>query len=336
METSNDSSYVSAITSPSRSSIDSMYYYSAPSSPSKTLVNTTFSSNLTEPTTPTSTSTSTYQETNSLNLQLFVNHTEITDIGSPKSWKSEKMEFHSMDVADELFCEGKVVMTLKPQQLKLPPCLLSKTKVKFSKRNSTTMSSFKFKSSLSSLKFPFSRHYLLNDDFDPFMVALEKVRREPNENSPRRARSLTPLKAHTPSRSNSNLGFNLHQNIELSPQKQINKYNKKSPIRRTEPKQKVRLVKVTHRWPDESANRTTLVGSETKTSEVTGSCKNMTKMQKVKKFLSRSGSIGKVTKRKMKDVNEALWKPTLLGRFSFRSARYVERNKKDTGCPTLK
>ncbi|KAH6765946.1 hypothetical protein C2S52_016929 [Perilla frutescens var. hirtella] len=100
----------------------------------------------------------------------------------------------AMAFADELFLNG-LVMPLKP-----PPRL----------HCDTEFSSFSLNSPLSSPKsprtvcrIPFARKSSWNDDFDPFMVALEKVREEERGRNShhRRSRSYSPFRAMSKSSS---------------------------------------------------------------------------------------------------------------------------------------
>lgn len=100
----------------------------------------------------------------------------------------------AMAFADELFLNG-LVMPLKP-----PPRL----------HCDTEFNSFSHKSPLSSPKsprtvcrIPFARKSSWNDDFDPFMVALEKVREEKRGRNShhRRSRSYSPFRAMSKSSS---------------------------------------------------------------------------------------------------------------------------------------
>ncbi|PIN26137.1 hypothetical protein CDL12_01115 [Handroanthus impetiginosus] len=87
----------------------------------------------------------------------------------------------SMAFADELFLNG-LVMPLKP-----PPRLL---------HYDTDSNSFSQKSPRTVCKIPFARKCSWNDDFDPFMVALEKVREEKRGRNSlhRRSRSYSPFR----------------------------------------------------------------------------------------------------------------------------------------------
>lgn len=102
----------------------------------------------------------------------------------------------TMAFADELFCDGRVLPLIPP--LKLPPRLLQKGDGNNLSTQSSTVTSPRSPGSV--FRLPFSRHSLWNDGFDPFMVALEKVREEkrgkPKGNHGlRRSRSLSPLRS---------------------------------------------------------------------------------------------------------------------------------------------
>ncbi|KAL5720200.1 hypothetical protein ACHQM5_012887 [Ranunculus cassubicifolius] len=94
-----------------------------------------------------------------------------------------------MDVANELFCNGKVVPLQPPPRLH------------YVMNQSSSVSSHSTPNSVrkgSSRRWNFSMSN--DDDFDPFMVALEVVRnefrgREPNT-SHRRSRSFSPTRSH--------------------------------------------------------------------------------------------------------------------------------------------
>ncbi|MED6172003.1 hypothetical protein PIB30_046085 [Stylosanthes scabra] len=109
-----------------------------------------------------------------------------------------------MAFADELFNDGKVLPLEPPPALKLPPRLIRNNgdsgSVVASAQSSTLTSP---KSPALVLRMlPFSRHSLWNDDFDPFAVALEKVKDDKRGNSSskakndlRRTRSLSPFRS---------------------------------------------------------------------------------------------------------------------------------------------
>ncbi|OWM69126.1 hypothetical protein CDL15_Pgr025313 [Punica granatum] len=111
-----------------------------------------------------------------------------SNFGSPVHWPISYNQGHrgceslsAMAFADELFCDGKV-MPLKP-----PPGSL---------RSADGSPSPCFGASPPrSPRSPFFRRSLWNDDFDPFMAALENVKEEEGGNKQhRRARSLSPFR----------------------------------------------------------------------------------------------------------------------------------------------
>lgn len=191
--------YPSAATSPiSVSSIeDGMNFYSAPTSPTSDVSNTFFGS-LTEPTTP----TRSYDQDFEFATSRRFNHSFSTDVKS-RNEKPQKIRdrgssppLPAMAFADELFCDGKVVPLAAPQ-LKLPPGFFHGND-KFGSRHSVTTEP---RSPRSVVRLPFPRPSLWNDDFDPFMVALENVKVEEKRGkkmegkNSRRARSLSPLRS---------------------------------------------------------------------------------------------------------------------------------------------
>ncbi|KAL0371045.1 UNVERIFIED_CONTAM: hypothetical protein Sangu_0422600 [Sesamum angustifolium] len=100
----------------------------------------------------------------------------------------------SMAFADELFLNGLVM------PLKLPPRLQFETEYhSFSQRSPVS-------SPRTVCRLPFARRSSWNDDFDPFMVALQKVREEKRGRNShhRRSRSYSPFRA-VPKHSNDNV-----------------------------------------------------------------------------------------------------------------------------------
>ncbi|KAJ1432090.1 hypothetical protein SESBI_06724 [Sesbania bispinosa] len=186
-----------------------MFYYSAPTSPSrlKLRAQTGFQ---TGPTTPRA-----YEDANS-NLYEFEFETSHrfnpSDIGIETNQKDvnpfddhqqEKQQqqrlcgdsLPTMAFADELFCDGKVLPMIPP--LKLPPRLLQNRDGNMMSNQSSRVTSPRSPGSM--LRLPFTRLGLWNDDFDPFMVALEKVREEKRgkpkaKHGLRRTRSLSPFR----------------------------------------------------------------------------------------------------------------------------------------------
>ncbi|XP_062082310.1 uncharacterized protein LOC133788738 isoform X2 [Humulus lupulus] len=165
-----------------------MSFYSAPTSPTSE-----FSS--TEPTTPISTATNNtyYEDCPNFNLDdfefdtslRFIHYNDFEPETPPEHdpWRGDSLP--QMSFADELFCDGKVVPLAPPPPLKLPPRLSGKNcGAPVSPRTPRSV-----------LKLPVSRQCLWNDDFDPFMAAIENVREGMRGKNHRRARSLSPLKA---------------------------------------------------------------------------------------------------------------------------------------------
>ncbi|GAU22135.1 hypothetical protein TSUD_251630 [Trifolium subterraneum] len=176
-----------------------LFFYSAPTSPSQ-LKFIEHNGSQTGPTTPRS-----YEDANS-NIYGFEFETSRRFSHSEPSTKTNRKEakayeqnqrhcedsLPTMAFADELFCEGKVMPMMPP--LKLPPRLVHNGDSTQSSRATSP------KSPGSMLRLPFTRLWKNDDDFDPFKVALEKVREENREKPKdkqhgiRRTRSLSPLR----------------------------------------------------------------------------------------------------------------------------------------------
>ncbi|KAL9315710.1 hypothetical protein ACSQ67_016711 [Phaseolus vulgaris] len=174
-----------------------MYFYSAPTS-LRLKLRTPFDSQ-TCPTTPRETA---YEDANSTMDEFEFEtsrrfNSSVSDLDSETDPKDYENPFgdslHSKAFADELFCDGKVLPLMPP--LKLPPRL---HKIGVSSIHRSKLASPRSPGSMFRLRF--SRHTLWNDDFDPFMVALEKVRgekrRKPNARHVfRRSRSLSSFRS---------------------------------------------------------------------------------------------------------------------------------------------
>ncbi|PON59574.1 hypothetical protein TorRG33x02_287880 [Trema orientale] len=221
MEIPSEFSHVSAATSPSPSpspSIcsleDSMNFYSAPASPTSEFSYSPFRGlSQTEPTTPTATTTTTttttaYEDCGA-NFNLdefefdtscrFLQFDDLESVQEPETPTAHEQKrgdsLPAMSFADELFCDGKVVPLALPQ-LKLPPRLCGGNNNFGGQSIGAAVSSSSLpRTPQSVLKLPFPRQCLWNDDFDPFMVAIQNVREEKGGKNHRRARSLSPLRA---------------------------------------------------------------------------------------------------------------------------------------------
>ncbi|KAA8544639.1 hypothetical protein F0562_022651 [Nyssa sinensis] len=234
----------------------------------------------------------------------------------------------TMAFADELFRDGQVV------PLKLPP------RLQFANQNSTASSP---RSPSSVLKIPFSWRSMWNDDFDPFMAALDKVKEEEKKGKShhihRRARSLSPFRSN-----DSSSGALLevepmmpHQRHQMVPMESkgsayarwvrhhnnqlgTKKASQVSPSPKIQPKLKgspptcgkrVRNVKRGHEGP-------------TKTEEIP----EEDGRQKRKGFLLKYASFGREkNESKLRDQIAALWKPTYFKNFSFNFKRNANKKK---------
>lgn len=153
------SSYGTEPSSPSDPCLDTMQYYSAPSSPIRRIGSTMFGYE------------SDMQDTNEEDSKLF-EFAKFQGFCNDSEFEYEEVKnepikrvdsLPAMAFADELFFNGQV----KP--LKLPPRLQN--------RSATTCPSPTM-SPTSVINISFTRKNIWNDDFDPFMVALDKVREE--------------------------------------------------------------------------------------------------------------------------------------------------------------
>lgn len=375
METQ-DELFVSAANSPSRCSVDSMSFYSAPTSPTKRLP---LLRSHTEPTSP-----RTYEDSNS-NLDDFefetsrrCNHIGI-NMASFESWEEKQHKergdsLPTMAFADELFCDGKVMPLAPP--LKLPPSFRGRENY----HRSYTAVSSPARSPRSMLKLPLSRQCLWNDDFDPFMAALENVREEKkrgrtqaNKNH-RRAWSLSPLRVTAQKKSNGSLDLTNQQGNEMGQERPIQllgfdpnerrnlagsastrrtssedlaKQVGQSPTLLAEPKGLMiarQLEKMNHENKPRGPDTTPVPGpkmeekSEAST-ESGGAKKRVSKRQRLKNFLLRSLSSSRVNDEdKAKIQNLDSRKPSFMRRFnSFRSGKKAQNgNGEGRGSSVVK
>lgn len=356
-ESPDDGSYVSAPTSPSRLSLNSVYFCSAPTSPSRGTYNAFFGLDF-EPRTPkTKDVNSNLDEFEFVTCRKFF----LDDFEKSQNFEYslDQLDHHqqqqeqlkqrrlsgesipTMAFADELFCNGKV------RPLKPPPRLQTDGK---SPSQSPTASSPK--SPISVIKRPFLRKSLWNDDFDPFTTALENVTEENRGRSQgkihRRVRSLSPMSILPLWSSDStnwkpnqkpmaNLGPNPngptdtndsaytkwvpHQNNQMSPQNPLQgeprKPKGKAFARRLLP---LKLGQERSINPNPAPEPEPTVKTREGVQENGGSCTIETKRQRIKGLLFRSASMGRVTSgHDPNNQTAVLWKPQYLKRFSFKS-----------------
>lgn len=181
-----------------------MCFYSAPSSPSRLKLRPSCGFH-TCPTTPRA-----YEEDANSNLDDFefetghsfnlshmvieTNQKDVNTFHHQQRFCEDSMP--AMAFADELFSNGRVLPLLPP--LKLPPRLLQNGDGNMVSTQSSRMVSPRSPGLM--LRLPFSRHSLWDDEFDPFMEALEKVKEEKKRGKTkakhgiRRTRSLSPLR----------------------------------------------------------------------------------------------------------------------------------------------
>lgn len=356
-ETLNDhnSFYLSATSSPSRNS-ENMLFYSVPTSPARKSFESSYDVPESEPTTP----REEYDDTNAsfiefefetsrrFNVDENDDHDGVEKFEPASACMQQQQQHHqlkeslpAMAFADELFCDGKV-MPLKP-----PP--------RFQYSNESTCNSPLSPLKSPGMKFSFSRRSLWNDDYDPFVAALENVREENREKFRRRSRSMSPLRAgslrkldkqqeikeseqkQNPNQEVLNLTeANTNSSADYSVwvpnkngQKGCQKTAEKIPIRLAEPKgvlfaRSARLVKMGQEKPTKPNKEKLPYGKE---SEERG--RRESKRKRVKKFLLRSASIGRTSnEEKAKAESEAVTnKQSFTRKLSFRSTGIAEYNQ---------
>lgn len=343
------SSYVSAPTSPSGCSLDNMQFYSAPSSPMRRIGNNSFGYG--------SENTNYDVDSDSDGFEFDFSQSVVTgseyeisqrfDYCSEKKQDSVEKQLERCDslskvaFADELFSNGQVL------PLKLPPGRVQSS----NGQSSIAMSP---RSSSPVLRIPFARRNTWNDNFDPFKVALEKVKDEKRRKSVhRRSQSLSPFRTITVVASNTSIDTTTAaatslqptpQQMRLSP-KNVHFVGPKGSVytrwahresmghkRVTSPKgltikpkkvlsfgRRVKCEKVGQEGPTNPI-MTTLAGSKMKKKENgEQSDEGTSKVKKMKGILVKYASFGK-EKNEGKLTNQiaALWKPSYFNRLSFK------------------
>ncbi|CAJ1971246.1 unnamed protein product [Sphenostylis stenocarpa] len=313
-----------------------MCFYSAPTSPRCLKLRTPFDSQ-TAPTTPRETA----HEDANFNVDEFEFETSrrfnvsVSDLDSETEQKNEKNpfgdSFQTMAYADELFCDGKVLPLMPP--LKLPPRLHWNGNSSIMSTRRSTLASPRSLGSV--FRHRFSRHSLWNDDFDPFMVALQKVREEkrgkPNaRHGFRRSRSLSPFRGFSnksdknvgvfkSSQLESQCGATAHLVCELDkrPLKEVPGRINVLP----EPKGLV------------FARQVRLVGIRNDTTLEEASILKWTRNKKreyIKKFLFRTGNRGKTNAhKKLEDKMIAQEKPPLVRKLDMKAVTSTEPKQWD-------
>ncbi|KAL1347954.1 hypothetical protein HN51_023957 [Arachis hypogaea] len=205
---SDEFGYMTAPTSVASSCNNEKFFYSAPTSPSRRIIklgaNSCCQTSHTSPRTIQDEDDGRYSNLDEFEFETSRRFTGYLD--TKKSQKDDDFDgdsLQTMAFADELFNDGKVLPLEPPPPLKLPPRLIQNNgdcgSVVMSAQSSTLTSP---KSPALVLRLlPFSRHSLWNDEFDPFVAALEKVKDDKRGNSNskaknglRRTRSLSPFR----------------------------------------------------------------------------------------------------------------------------------------------
>ncbi|KAL4203351.1 hypothetical protein AMTRI_Chr01g127480 [Amborella trichopoda] len=187
MESCSSPPYVSAPCSPiDCSSCEFAYYYSAPSSPIRGLSGVPFDWEL-EPGLPKRVLDHD-SDSDDFEFETSRRFCRLSDHGEPNGEQRNMVDdFPTMSSADELFRDGRIL------PLRLPPRLQH---VDAPKLNIQSCSSCCSRTLATVFPRPFSGR---NKEFDPFDVALERVKREAREREDgrvpyKRARSLSPLR----------------------------------------------------------------------------------------------------------------------------------------------
>lgn len=347
----NDSFYASAPTSPNSSfcqnTNSNMCFYSVPNSPTRGILEATCGSGSESGTTMTTTTSNEnsninefeFETSRRFNIEVEDSDSETHDQKCDVEVEGRKEELPTMAFADELFCEGKV-MPLNP-----PPCQQSSNNNNnIGKYYSTPTSP----SNLNSLfRIPFAKRSLWNDDFDPFMVALETVK----EGNHRRARSMLPLRActqfepedlmdckHDNCLHSSPLIFCPNNHMKPNePAFSMEMKGSKSPIRLSEPKgvlfaRRVRMVKMDQKWPNKPTTSPSPSLSQepiVRTAGETARFNTENKWQKMMRSLGlRPSSMRKTSdEKKQKDQNVEFLRPKILRKLSFMSKKIVHSNE---------
>ncbi|GMI94649.1 hypothetical protein HRI_003134200 [Hibiscus trionum] len=305
MEMTDDSSCMSAPTSPRRISLEvgGLCFFSVPTSPTKRTLKAAYED-----------SSSNGDEFEFETSRRFnVGECEVESKQKPKSQPEEPLP--DMAFADELFYDGKVV-PLKP-----PP------RLQYHHKQSSSLSPTRSPSS--GLRFPFQRRSLWNDDFDPFMAALKNVKKEKagrsQAKSHRRARSMSPFREK-------------ETNGLMLPTKQSNSNSDKTIESKEQAKE--RQLKLAEPKGVIFARRVRLVnvGNGNKPREASVAIgKQQTKGQKMKKLLSRSGSVSNENKGTWSE-NGTEARPKLKRKFSLKAmgiAPYKEEKRLSDSQATL-
>ncbi|KAM1255979.1 hypothetical protein ACFX2G_030748 [Malus domestica] len=313
-------SYVSAPATPGRycgSANNNVFFFSVPTSPRKRTISSTYDDYPTPPMTPYHDANSElgdfeFDTSNSFNLGSVDNVTsqQVKDLFDRK--QREKRQ--TMAFADDLFCEGKVMPLAPP--LKLPPRLGQK----YTNQSPTPSTP---RSPSSGIKMRVLHRRLWNDDFDPFMVALQHVREEEKRG-----------KAETEARDISDL--NDQQNKETGLQTPIHSPSVNSPSllqsptrlalpRGLEFARQVRLVgmELDHSERRSRPKLETETPKNNIAQESGGPCKKQTKGQKIRRLLLSAlfGKPDDEDKKRKNQTSEILKKPTFLRRLSLKSGR---------------
>ncbi|KAG4964510.1 hypothetical protein AAZX31_14G035300 [Glycine max] len=328
-----------------------MCFYSAPTSPSRLKLRAPFGSQ-TGPTTPRA---ATHEDDADSNVNEFEFETSrrfnvsVGDLDTETNQKDENLfgdSLQTMAFADELFCDGKVLPLMPP--LKLPPRMHQNGDGSIMSTHSSTLTSPRSPGSV--LRLRFSRQSLWNDDFDPFMVALEKVREEKRGNPSarhglRRTRSLSPFRSFN-KKSEKNVGISKSSQLEshCCDTAQLVCELNKEPLKQvsgrinvlSEPKglmfaKQVRLVGVSNDTTTLERTSVSKVATETKKDEgKRGGFWRRNKRENIKKFLFGTSNMWKANAHhKLEDKIAAQEKQPLVRKLDMKSVKATESTQWD-------
>jgi len=313
-----------------------MFFYSAPTSPSRLKLRAPFDSQ-TDPATPRE---SEYDDANYIADEFEFEtsrrfNASVSDLEGEANQKDDNDNpsddsSQTMSFADELFCDGKVLPLMPPLK---PPPRLHKVGVSGIHRSKLASS----RSPGPAFRLRLARYSLRNDDFDPFMVALEKVtgekRRKPNARHVfRRSKSLSPFRGFS---------HKFNRSVRLTKSSQLESRSDKAQLLCELGKRPLKEVSGRIKMLPESkglvfARRVRLeLATETKKDEGKrgGFWTRNKKRDYIKKFLFGARNMGKTNAyNKLEDKMEAQEKPPSVWKLSMKAVTSTEPKQMRLAC----